>query len=436
MIKVLRVSEYQSIREGKEFSAREATVTPEQFRQIERFNERYLVRHKVKVFQHGARRTLIAQNFVGVIQLDSFQIEVLPKIEAEERQVRRNLLEMVATTLDLTLLGEEFGLLDRTDQTVIDVLVQLYCRQLWKVVHKGLTRRYVEQRESLTVMRGRLNLAAQLRHNFARPERMDCTFDVLTQDNPLNQAIKAALRVLQKNALKGGSARSINELLFCFDEIADVAPGSIRWDQLTTDRMSEPYRPLVQLSRLFIEDMSPDITAGHGDGFAVLFDMNKLFEEYVGRQMRRINKVAGLKTQLQGPVRHLARREGGSECFQLRPDIVVMRDGDPSVVIDTKWKRLKASASGDDVATADLYQMFAYAKQYLAASVVLLYPHHPGLGQWVPYRSRFHFRRGESVALPHALHIATVPLDDLKLVPERLQEILTKTDGYRTTVRP
>ena len=105
MSTVLRVTEYQSIRCWEAFSASERTVTPAQFLKLEQFNEQYERRRKVKVFQYGARNTLVAQNFVGVIHMGAYQVEVLPKIEADEHRIRRNLLQMVATTLNLKLHG-------------------------------------------------------------------------------------------------------------------------------------------------------------------------------------------------------------------------------------------------------------------------------------------------------------------------------------------
>ena len=109
MTKVLRLTEYQSIRKGESFSPSERTLTPAQFAQLERFNEEFERRRRVKVFQYGSRNTLVAQNFVGVIHLGTYQVEVLPKIEAETNRVRQNLLQMVAATLNLKLHGGELG---------------------------------------------------------------------------------------------------------------------------------------------------------------------------------------------------------------------------------------------------------------------------------------------------------------------------------------
>ncbi|WP_254447615.1 hypothetical protein [Sphingomonas sp. ID1715] len=52
------------------------------------------------------------------------------------------------------------------------------------------------------------------------------------------------------------------------------------------------------------------------------------------------------------------------------------------MVIDTKWKRLKGAIDDPKygVGQADVYQMMAYAHVYQGERLLLLYPHHAGLG--------------------------------------------------------
>lgn len=423
MSNTLTVTEYQAIRRGEVFCASECTVTPAQYLQLERFNERFERLRKVKVFQHGPRNTLIAQNYVGVIRLESIQVEVLPKVHAQESQVRRNLIEMVAGTLKLQLLGGVAGEMERSSHSVLDALIRLYCEMLWKAVHQGLVKRYETQEQNLAVLRGRLNISQQLRHNVARPDRLHCSFDEFTPDIEVNRVLKLSLRVLHRLVKTERTARSIAELLMCFDEVTDVPASSLRWERVVTDRLSESYAPLIRMAKMFIEGYTPDLVAGGSNGFAVVFDMNELFEEFVGRKIQRLPSLPGMRTLLQSPVRHLARQDL-EDCFQLRPDIVVLDGPTPLVVLDTKWKRLKPAASYDGLSTADIYQMYAYAQRYAVRNVILLYPHHPELGAWKPLRNTYAFAATHGATGPQFLSVATVELESLATVPTQLRSIL------------
>lgn len=127
--------------------------------------------------------------------------------------------------------------------------------------------------------------------------------------------------------------RSVSELLFCFGEVDDVTP-------------------------------APDVITGDGDGFALLFDMNEVFEKYIGRVVKKHCSISDIQVQLQGPKLCLAQRKNGDKVFQRVPDIVG-RGGDKrnAWIIDTKWKKLDSSKNKDGVSSSDMYQMYAYARQ-------------------------------------------------------------------------
>ena len=422
---VLALREYDSIQCGAAFDPAKRIVTAAQHRALERFSEEYKSLNKVTVFRHGPRQSLVAQNFVGVINLGRDQVEILPKIECDVSQVRRNLVAMISTVLDLELYDGDASKVEKSSDSILEILIRLFCDRLWQSIRRGMVRRYESRTDNLTVLRGRLSVTDQIRHNLARPDRLACVFDEFSENNSLNQALKAALRVLSKVAQSQSNQRNIAELIFCFQDVDDVPPATIKWGLTSTNRLSVRYKPLLALARLFIEGKSPDVVSGAGEGFALLFDMNELFERYVGVIARRVFGAQGLTVSLQGPKRHLARHANGNPVFELRPDIVASHDGQTAFIIDTKWKRLKEAEYREGVTSADVYQMFAYATQYIAPDVVLLFPHHSKLGIREPKRAEYWLNGvGESGdALRQCISVSTIDLRDLVSVPSQLSSL-------------
>lgn len=425
LMEAMAVREFESIQCGETFGAKERVVTPRQHASLERFNEDYRRRLKVTVFNHGAKRSLVAQNFVGIINVGTNQIEVLPKIAGETKEVRRSLARMIATALELELHGDSITRADMQSNSVLEVLVRLFCEQLWQAVRRGMVRHYEAQTDNLSVLRGKLEVSRQLQLNLSRPDRLFCTIDEFTEDTPLNRALKAALKVLHRVSRSSANLRSISELLFCFQEVGNTHASAIKWERVTTDRLSARYEPLVRLARLFIEGESPDVVTGKQQGFALLFDMNVLFEEYVGAVAKKVFGRKGLRVVLQGPRRHLAQHMDGADAFALRPDVVVCRGADVIAIVDTKWKRLRLAATREGVASGDAYQMHAYATQYAAPEVMLLYPHHSELGAWTARRAEYRLR--EFGVAPDAgarmVSVGTVDLCDLDGVDSQLEAL-------------
>ena len=340
--------------------------------------------------------------------------------------MRHNLAGMISTVMNLELFDSDSSKTNKSNDSILEIFIQLFCGKLWHAVRRGMVRRYESRSDNLTVLRGRLSVVSQIRHNLARPDRLACVFDEFTENNPLNQALKAALRVLARVAQSQANQRQLAELVFCFQDVDDVQPAKIRWNLAATNRLSEKYKPLLALARLFIERKSPDVVTGSGEGFALLFDMNVLFESYIGVIARRVFGAQGLTVSLQGPKRHLAQYASGNPVFELRPDVVVTKDGEMAFVIDTKWKRLKEKAHREGIATSDIYQMYAYAKRYAAPDVLLLYPHHAELGEWKLKRAAFLLNGLDESGgtVNQRISVSTVDLRDLSTVPSQLKQIV------------
>jgi 5-methylcytosine-specific restriction enzyme subunit McrC len=429
-VAVLALREYERIQCGATFDPDNRIVTAVQHRALERFSENYQRLNKIMVFQHGPRQSLVAQNFVGVINLGRDQVEILPKIEGDVSQVRHNLARMISTVLDLDLYDGDASKVDKSNDSILEILIRLFCDRLWQAIRRGMVRRYETRNENLPVLRGRLSVTDQIRQNLARPDRLACVFDEFSENNLLNKVLKAALRVLAKVAQSQANQRNIAELIFCFQDVDDITPATINWELASTNRLSARYKPLLALARLFIEGKSPDVVTGAGEGFALLFDMNELFESYIGVIARRVFGAQGLTVTLQGTKRHLARHQNGNPAFELRPDIVARHDGQTAFIIDTKWKRLKETAYREGITSADVYQMFAYATQYMSPDVVLLFPHHVKLGNWQSKRAEYWLNDvGESGAtLRQRISVSTVDLRNLNTVPSQLENIFPAID--------
>ena len=112
--------------------------------------------------------------------------------------------------------------------------------------------------------------------------------------------------------------------------------------------------------------------------------MNDLFEAYIAALARKALLGTDLTVHSQGGLRYclMEECEGGRPRFQTTPDILIKRNGRVQMLIDTKWKLVGRNPEDKKrgVSQSDVYQMMAYARLYKCREVMLLYPHHAGLG--------------------------------------------------------
>ena len=140
-------------------------------------------------------------------------------------------------------------------------------------------------------------------------------------------------------------------MLLNFPETTPLKVTKKQIEGIILNRKTAPYNQALELARLIILNYSPDISKGREKMISLLFDMNKLWEEFILIQIRK--KLVGTSYSVKGQ---------DSQTFigsnYLKPDVVIQHDYDPKKVyiIDTKWKRPKNQSSS----ISDLRQMYAY----------------------------------------------------------------------------
>lgn len=384
--------------------------------------------HGFDVFKLVNETTLSAQQYVGAVQIGNLTVEILPKVEGiDGTLMRRNLVAMLAVVLDLEISEGDIARVSTQRHGILEILIRLFCDKLFAQVHRGLVRRYEPRAENLSVMRGRIGITEQIRLNSANPERLHCRFEEFQEDNPLNQILKACVRLLLKSSRELSNQRRLGELLLVFEGVSEVSRSTLPWHLIRFDRLNQRYEPSFKLAELFLKSTPPDVSGGSVQGFSLFFEMNTLFEEYIGRIARRVFRPDGFKVVLQGPQRYLTYDETTErEAFAMKPDVVGLKGNDAAWIIDTKWKELSKEDAKEGVAQGDMYQMYAYSNRYACSDVVLLYPHHEGLGPNHGIRTRYRLNSwtdSQGSQQPGTVTIGTVNLANLSTVPGQLRAL-------------
>lgn len=383
--------------------------------------ERILVNHPKK---------LRAQQVVGILAAGDTCIEILPKIEGGESDAsaRRSLIHMLAAVYDLDVHDGAITELGWQNQDLLEILISLFCDRLFTAVHRGLPRAYVEHQDDLAALRGRLQVIRQFSILAASPQRLACRYDELCPDIALNQVMKAAVICLRRRSRSAENQRRLYELELAFAEVATVPVSALRWDKITIDRTNRAWSQLLKLARLLLGDRFQSTNLGDADGFSLLFPMNTLFEEFVGRSLQKALAGTGLEVLLQRP-RSFALQEPitGKGRFATKPDITLRRSGQNIMIIDTKWKRLKGAIDDpkQGVGQADVYQMMAYSHVYRCNRLMLLYPHHEELGDNAGPLSTHRIVGTED----SCIDVASTMLKDPKSVPDSLKSWLLGPDS-------
>ena len=123
----------------------------------------------------------------------------------------------------------------------------------------------------------------------------------------------------------------------------------------------------MAIARLIILNYAPNVASGNENMLALLFDMNRLWEEYVLVRLKQVVEEKGVEVYGQNS-------KGFWNGITIRPDIVLVKKNyenrEEFLIIDTKWKNIDYA----EPSIHDLRQMYVYNEFWESTRSLLLYP--------------------------------------------------------------
>jgi len=300
-------------------------------------------------------------------------LEVLPKIGGLDDPATRALLMRMLSAADVAPSLEATAADYADSPNLIEAYLRFAADLALQQVRMGLVHAYRQMDQRIPVVRGRLLVARQL----ARlPERFDAHLvhtDDFLADTPVNRIIKAGIRLVARITHVTSTAAKCRETVMRMDAVADfVGPPRALAEaarqlggHVALDRLHARLAPLLKILGLLADGLGAAPEAGiETPGPTLMFDMSKVFEALLATRLRRVLSDCDVDEQAS----HRFDLDGR---FVLRPDLVVRRRGQPTLVLDAKWKRIGSAA---DIADADLRQAFAYARILGVKDAALVFP--------------------------------------------------------------
>ncbi|HAH04587.1 MAG: hypothetical protein UV78_C0033G0007 [Parcubacteria group bacterium GW2011_GWA2_43_17] len=349
------------------------------------------VKNDVIKFDFFKDKTYIStSSFVGVLKAGGKSIQIIPKLAKGNedsvdysRQAVRNLLYMLQFTKQLRIKEVAVSDLTQYSDDFYEVLIHLFTKNLLQIVKNGFNKEYVRKEDNLFFIKGKIVFNEHLRSNLADQSRFYLHYDEFYEDTPLNRIFKYAVHLMIKSTNNFSNLKLLQELQFIFSDIEFQKISREDINRIRFNRLNNVYEPVFNLAKLFLTNSSLELSVDKIRTFSFVFDMNLLFEEFIGEFIKKEFKNTYLKITLQGPSRYFVENKIINDnlegpVFQLKPDIQLysdVADSNPDLIIDTKYKILNTESDRKEgVDQSDLYQMNAYSKKYNCGKIILLYP--------------------------------------------------------------
>jgi 5-methylcytosine-specific restriction endonuclease McrBC regulatory subunit McrC len=291
--------------------------------------------------------------YVGRFQLLSGQM-----VEVAGRFPFQDLATLLGLGRSATLL-EEAAAPGSAGQGLVDLIALAFVREAEQIAGQGLAKAYQRRQFTRPPYPGVPSATAHLKVHAGRPDRLATSANRLTADVPLNQLVATAHRRL--NALAYPDAR-LHARVRALDPVF----------RGITSQPSRPaavglipvrYRKIAQLARLILDGRSTLPTDAGVAGVSVMFDMTRVWENYVCGWLRRRSPGITVATQQPIPLTDTGPTRTGVA------DFVLYKSGEPVAVYDAKYRPWRPTPSTDEI-----YQLFTYAQRLGVTAAALVYP--------------------------------------------------------------
>ena len=387
MKKLLEVREFDKISCNPDFKTEYAYLPEPVFRDLEQFihafsgDEEYAdALEFLKIsFRRNVGDIISVNNYVGLIQMQNgYQIQVLPKIDfgndpdSKNKETKRVFLRMLRTMKDFPskVFNEANLKMDR--MTLYEIFINMYLQEVRVLVKHGIKSAYIGREDNLSFYKGKLVVNEHIKQNAAHGERFYVHYDEYLVDRTENRLVKATLLKLQSITGSAENQKEIRQLLTAFEMVKPSINHQKNFSRVVIDRGTKDYDMLMRWSRVFLLNKSFTTFSGGTNARALLFPMEKVFESYVAKQLKKT--LADLDWEVSSQDKGYYLFDSPRQ-FALRPDIVITREDGSKIILDTKWKRLVDKPRINyGISQTDMYQMYAYGKKYGTSEIWLLYP--------------------------------------------------------------
>ena len=310
------------------------------------------------------RRKIKFKHYVGVIQLGHLAIEVLPKVDKEDDSKSKwhdALLGMIKISKNIKSHRTNDATVSLAKQSLLDIYFEYFLQECQSLMKTGLRKKYSYSEGNLSALKGKILFNQDLNKNSSNKAKVYCRHQVFDLNHDIHSALKMGLAITKDVTRSGELVSKAKALLITLPESIKSSISIHKLERIKLDRTTKRYDKALSLARLIIKAYCPTNNSGSHSVIAFMFDMNKLYEEFVFKMARSALIDTGFEV--------LRKKKKFWEGKEIKPDIVIT-DGKKTIVVDTKWKVPKEGIPSDE----DLKQIFVYNHYFSSPKSFLLYP--------------------------------------------------------------
>lgn len=248
-------------------------------------------------------------------------------------------------------------------ENIHNLFAAILAKGIGRQLKQGLYREYLNCKENLTVVRGKIDMPGTIQNRLSRKRALTCEFDELSENNLLNQILKTTVMTLLQHANVDIEYKTDlkKEMLF-FSNVDTVDPAFVRWPAIRFQRNNNTYRMLISLCQLILEGMLLTTDSGEYKLASFLDEqrMNRLFEKFIFEYYaKECPQVTAKASRIPW-----ALDDGIGTMLPVMQSDIMLSQGSRVLIIDAKYytHTTQTQYNVHTIHSNNLYQIFTYVK--------------------------------------------------------------------------
>ncbi len=244
-----------------------------------------------------------------------------------------------------------------------NLFAAILAKGIGQQLKQGLYREYLNKKEDLTVMHGKIDMPGTIQNKIARKQALTCEYDELSEDNTLNQILKTTVMLLLRHSKVDTEYKDClkKEMLY-FSNVDTLDPSAIKWSSIRFQRNNQTYRMLISLCQLILQGMLLTTDAGEYKlaSFVDEQRMSRLYEKFILEYYIKEFAILGASAS-QIP---WALDDGIGTLLPVMQSDITLSRGEKVLIIDAKYYSHTTQVQYDvhTLHSNNLYQIFTYVK--------------------------------------------------------------------------
>ena len=244
---------------------------------------------------------------------------------------------------------------------VADLCAAILIKGISSQLKRGLEQEYVSKTETLSALRGKIDVSESIKTMTMLRNQMVCTYDEFSVNSRMNQIIKATVKLLMYANIAKERKKELKKQMLFFSEVTEIDLNTIDWN-IRYNRNNQTYRMLISICYLVVKGLLQT----KSDGTVRLMDfldeqrMCRLYEKFILEYYRKEHpeitaNASQISWQLDNNISDLLP--------VMRTDIMLSR-GNSILIIDAKYYSHIMQTQFDtySIHSGNMYQIFTYVK--------------------------------------------------------------------------